>query len=181
MTEVNIIHSVKTTDTGSEPVAVDEVKQHFVIDFDNHDSIIDIMRLASRKLIESSTGLSLVKKSVVVVATLYENYSLELPYTPMTTLTSVKRIASDGSVGSALVAGTDFINFGAEKEQIAVYNKGLYEIKYESLLAPVPQDIRLAIMAQTAYFYEHRGEEFEDKGICLLAEGLLSNYKRNVI
>jgi uncharacterized phiE125 gp8 family phage protein len=179
MTENNIIHSVKLVETGSEPVTVEEVKSHFNIDFVNHDAQVDIFRKAARKRIENATGLAFVEKEVTLVATLFGNYSLELPVSPVKTFTHIKPINGDGVVGDALVAGDTYVRFGANGEQITTSSNGLFEIKYVALMAPVPSDIRLAIMAQASYFYYNRGEwDEESKGICLLAESLISQYIR---
>ena len=77
---VNTILSSKISDTGSEPVSVEQAKLHAAIDYTDYDSILPIYLSAARQSIEKATGQALVSKKVNLTVALYAGNVFKPPH-----------------------------------------------------------------------------------------------------
>lgn len=94
-----------------EPVTITEAKAHCVVGHDLDDSLLTIMISAAREHGESLTGRSWAPKTLEVVLDAFPAGSIELPGSPITSVTSVKYLDADGVeqtlAPSAYVVDTD--------------------------------------------------------------------------
>lgn len=90
-----------------EPVQLAEVKAHAVISHSLDDALLSILISAAREHGESLTGRSWAPKTLEVVLDAFPSGAIELPASPIQSITSVKYLDSSG-VEKTLVSGTDY-------------------------------------------------------------------------
>lgn len=184
----NLIIDVKQTELGgAEPVTLAEIKTQAIVTYSDDDVLLARLGLLARRAVENYCSVSIVTKTVVLTADLYNEW--ELPYGPVTGITAVKtRAANEGSGPLSYTTseagwntdGLEFVTFipgGAGGFNPAIPFRGYfqwgpyaspwgqtapqcrYQITYTTGYNPVPQDLKQAVLLQTAYLYDHRGEE----------------------
>lgn len=79
-----------------EPVTLAEVKAHCVIGHDEDDTLLSVMISAAREHGESLTGRSWTPKALEVVLDSFPSGAIELPASPVTSVTSIKYLDVDG-------------------------------------------------------------------------------------
>lgn len=136
--------------TVEEPVLLADIKAYAKIDTGTaDDTILGYLITTARQQCEDFTGISIVPRTITAVL----NNScggIFLPYCPFKTLTSVTD--QDGNVLTDYkISGTTFPQLisPCEDRLTLIYTTG-----YENL----PQEIKTAILQQTFYLYENRGE-----------------------
>lgn len=114
------IDSAETPDA----VTVDEVKAWSKIPGTTEDAtFIPAMIKACRQLVEEWTGRSYVEKTLTVNWNVIEDYTIELPMGPVRSITSIKRVYSDGTLSDALVEGTDYFISGMDFQTVNLYTR----------------------------------------------------------
>lgn len=179
---INTVISTKISDTGSEPITVEQAKLHAAIDYSDYDSIIPIYISAARIAIENATGLALIEKTVKQVVQLYPNTLFKLSYSPVKTFNYGYELGID-ECGQYIVSSSGQpVNYGANDEVIVVSKAGIYEIEYKAGYATVPADLKLAILQMFTFIFNHRGEYNDGRlDISVEAERTIMNNKRFVI
>jgi uncharacterized phiE125 gp8 family phage protein len=170
---LNTIKDIKNRQAESitEPVTLAEVKAWLIIDTVNTDDDALLTRLITevRQAIENKTKLSLVKRVIVVTVDLVREF--KLPHGPIRSIDAVvfrKGTNGDGTPDNETLTITDYTTDGEDfiliKSSRCGRHKTTYttgfgedeEIDYDN---PTPEDLMLAIKAEIAYRYEHRGDE----------------------
>lgn len=178
----------------NEPVTLAEVKAQLIITFTDDDALLTRLITQARKAIENYCAVSLVVKTITLTADLYSDY--ELPYGPVTGIQGVS--TPTGTQGSGPVAyetaatgwqqeGEEFVSFvpgnrggwdwGPPPPRNYPAGPNRYRIVYTTGYNPVPDDLKLAVLQQVAFLYEHRGND-PDKVMCEQAQALAFSYKR---
>lgn len=132
----------------NSPVNVDLLKEYVQIDFDDHNTLLDVLLIAAREQVEEFLCRSLVKTTITArweeLAT--GSYSEELPYGPVLSITS----GADGHIIEGLMGSFVSIKANSSKPVTIVYVAGPNEAE------EIPYPIILAIMKLTADNFEHR-------------------------
>jgi uncharacterized phiE125 gp8 family phage protein len=165
----NILDVQITTDVVTEPILVTEVKNYLHIDFDNDDIFISALITAARLRLERFTGCYFAPKTVKVYAELFNDF--ELPYGPITSITTVRRWAGDtdfDTLTTYVTKGSQFVIFVPEI-------CGEYELTYIAGFVTLPEDLKLAMMLEVAHRYENRGDEIKLNGF---SKDLAHTYRR---
>ncbi len=150
---------VINTDTADEPVNVEELKNYLRISNDSEDDIVELMGKAARKKLEGYTGRYF--KLVNITVTLKnEMGDLTLPYYP------------NGDVVYKDMEDAVIDDFDLTDERCDPFT-ATYDTGYETL----PDDLKLAIMAQVAFSYQNRGDDNKAGGLSEYAKVLASNYR----
>lgn len=177
----NRLISFKETTAASgvtEPLTLQEVKDYLRLEgyldpsdsisteFDDDDSLIEDLITSARESLELFTGLSFVAKTWQIE---FDNPLgwFELPNGPVTSITSVENSSGDD------VTYTATIDLAKIKTPCLLEMQAEYEAGYDVL----PVALKQAILAEVAYRYIHRGDEFEGGGICNAAIVLASPFK----
>lgn len=187
----------------TEPVTLTQAKAHLIITFTDDDTLITSLITQARKAIEEYCAISIVAKTVTLTAFLYKCW--ELPYGPVTGILSVAtRSGTEGSGPATYTtqasgwdtAGEEFLTFNPAG---AGFNTGaaftgyfqwgpyasdlgtgnLYRLVYTAGYTTVPAELKLAIMNELVYRYEHKGEG-EISGICEAARVIAEPLKRTL-
>jgi uncharacterized phiE125 gp8 family phage protein len=196
MQHYNFIRDIQFTSESSpglvEPVTLAEVKNYMRLEgftdelastsdvsFETDDDLLEILITASRERLEKYTNLSFVPKEFRVVLTNGAGYQ-ELPYGPIGDVTGIYE-ESDDDYSTNIVADAVFV--GNEFKQLKTPNYCNMTIDYSAGYGrgdtpPLPKALKLAIMADVLYHYEHRGDEMEDEGLAKTARILASPFKR---
>jgi uncharacterized phiE125 gp8 family phage protein len=170
----NYILDVKvTSDIGTEPVTVAEAKAYLHIDFSTDDTFIGTLITAARKRLERYTGVSFGTKTIKAYMEMY--YQQEIPYGPIQSVTQVR----------SFVGGTEFETLASDEYELKgsdyqIFNPeamGEYELTYQAGYTTLPDDLKLAILAEVAFRYENRGDD-NVKTLCNTAKDLAIPYKR---
>jgi len=165
--------------TSTEPVTVQQVKnwlrlegfiddsESLSTDFEDDDIIIADLITSARQRLEAWTGLSFIPKSYKIEFTNLAGY-FNIPFGPVTEITSLK-----------LAEGEDELEYTT-----TFNNKSLktpcYEnmvMEYDAGYVTLPKGLKDALLSEIAYRYEHRGEEMDDKGLCLAAMNKAAAFK----
>jgi hypothetical protein len=175
---VNIIHEVQDISDESgditEPVTKEQFKNFARVEgFDNSgefnfdDDLIEAILTASREDVEKFTGTSLIPKTLKVFLT-NECGMISLPGPVHLPVTLTDEEGED--IEDPETFGGDFPRLKTEgTRMIATYDAG-YTV--------CPKWATQAILRQSLYLYEHRGEEFEDKGLCQSARMIAAKHRR---
>ena len=195
----NIIDIKRVETTTTEPVTLTEVKEHLLVTFSDDDTLLTSMITQARTKIEDWCNVSIIAKTVTMIADLYNEW--ELPYGPVIGIQGVQtRTTTQGSglptyetlTSGWGVDGVDFLTFdpffsNTEWNMPAdVWLQGgdlnyRYKLIYTVGYNPVPVDLKLAILNEIAFRYENRGEGstvLSAPGICQAAAVLAQAYKR---
>lgn len=201
----NIIDIKIVENSPTEPVDLASAKAQLIVTFSDDDTLITGLITKSRKIIENYCHVSIVAKTITLLADLYKEW--ELPYGPVTGIQSVStRSANEGS-GPALyetadsnwnTEGSDFLSFvpggvsgfnpnrpfrgyfewGPFASPFAQNPGNRYKIVYTA--GPyAPNDLVQAILVQLVWLYEHRGEE-TGYDICSAARHIAEPYVRKL-
>lgn len=179
--------------TGAEPCTLTEVKTALRLDTSADDTLITALISAARSQLELFTGISLVEREVNTIARLDGCNYFELPYGPIADLNSIQVSALNPGNQAATTLTSDqyslygdqFVNLVA---QGPVYDPiiasgsvtGIFALTYETGYTTVPNALKQAVIQQTVYLYEHRGDEIEDLKISPSAWGLAKAFRRVV-
>jgi hypothetical protein len=185
MTGNLIIDCKRVESNPTEPVTGQEIKDHLIITSSDDDALLARMNIQCRKAIEDYCNISIVTKTITLIADLYKDW--ELPYGPVTGSLGVEtRTGTDGSgpgqystlTSGWTTDGNEFLTFQPPK--IGNFNPGApfvgyfqwgpyatpsrpqsyvnrYKITYTAGYSPVPDGLKLAILNEIAYRYENRG------------------------
>ena len=151
----------------SEPVTLDEVKAQSVIDIDADDTLLGVLISAAREDGENRTRRSWTPKTLEVVLDEFPSGKIELPLGPVTEITSVKYIDTDGveqtldtaeydSDMDALVAYVQPVDGGTwpDTKVVPAAVRVRYEAGWEQ--ADVPVSIKQWLMVRVASLYAQR-------------------------
>lgn len=190
---MNTIIDIKQTElTTTEPVTLAEAKAQCIVTSTDDDALLTALITQCRRAIENFTLTSIINKRIIYTAFLADEW--ELPYGPVIGIEGVGTpggqpgsgpVTYDSATGWA-TSGEQFLNFapnagGDNPFIVDRYDNGCntrYRIQYTTGYNPVPQDLKLAILQEIAYRYEHKGEETGLNSICAAAEVLAMPYKR---
>jgi len=175
---INTVLSTKITDTGSEPITVEQAKLHASIDYTDYDSIIPIYISAARMAVEQSTGLALVEKTVRQTVKIHADVPFQLSYSPVKQFSYA--YCDPDQTGPNYWFNAELpSNFGANDEIIEVDRDGIYEIEYKAGYTTVPPDLKLAVLQMFAFVFNHRGEYQEGKlETSMEAQRIITNVRR---
>lgn len=155
--------------TVTEPVLLQEAKDYAKIDTGTaDDTILGYLITTARQQCEDFTGISIIPRTVTAVL----NNScggIFLPYCPFKALTSITD--QDGNV---LVANDDYQISGTMFPQIIFPKWDRLTLVYTTGYTILPQEIKTAILQQTFYLYENRGESAVISRSGIVAELTLS-------
>lgn len=152
----------------TEPVTLEQVKSHLAVTASDDDVYLTLLIKAARGAIEKYTGLSLVEKTVTVTLDNYEgDYSL--PYGPVIGTPVV--LDGDGDEVDSTFSGTLHPNLATPK------SAGL-SVSYVAGYDVVPADLKLAILHEIAYQFQHRGDEIDREQMSPIAKGLAKPHRR---
>lgn len=178
MPQQNRIIDIKRVESSpAEPVTLAEVKAQLIITFTDDDTKLTQLITQARKAIENYCAISIVAKTITMVADLY--VEKELPYGPVTGIQAAQtRSGTQGSgptqyetaTGQWQTEGDEFLSFRPPLcgtfdinapytgiDQASYPNR--WRIVYTAGYTTVPDDLKLAIMEEIAFRYEHRGNE----------------------
>lgn len=150
----NVVFSAE----GSEPVSLNDMKAWGKIDQSTDNSLITALITAARLMCEHYTNTSLVTRTIVADIN-NANGGFILPYGPVTNTPT----AVDWE-GDALTLVWNFSQIQTPY--------GRMSVTYEAGFAAVPEVYKTAIMEQTLFLYEHRGEE--NAGMSPIAQKILN-------
>lgn len=181
----NLIHSVEDISDESglvtEPVSRSEMKDYLRLqgfdesgDFSFDDNLIDLMIQGARQRIEIYTGCSLIPKRIKTVVTNLCG-GVTLPCGPVTgDITAADWDDEEISSDDIKLIGTKFPDLDQPRQEKMVlqYNAGY------PTLPNFLKGLKLAIMAEVAYRFEHRGDESPDDGICKAAQSIANPFKQ---
>lgn len=145
---MNRIVNIKLTDSGSDPVSVDDAKVHLRVDHANDDDYITSLIGRCRSEMEGVCGVSVVAKTVELIA----DWDTEqrLPYGPVASITSVHR-KENGEWAS--IAAADYTLDGSTFDG----PEGRLKIVYvtEAIVSLAMESTLLNLIA---FRYENRGD-----------------------
>lgn len=153
---VNTIISSKVTETGTEPVSLEQAKLHAAIDYSDYDAILPIYLSAARQSVEKATGQALISKKVNLTAQLISNTPFRLPDSPISQVNYITPTFNNNGF-------QDQSNVGVANDFIMVDLDGTYDIEYECSISSVSADLKIAILQVFTFIFNHRGEYMEGK------------------
>ena len=180
----------------TEPITLAEAKAYLQIDADyaSNDADINLAMITARKRLEAYLNIGLVQRAITVY---WGGYELELPLSPTTSITSVKkgttdlttddysvldlpakRISINGVYGAN---GNWFYSLNGYVEFTPTHNthQEVYICEYVTGYETLPSDLKQAILAEVSYLYKLRGEPITDL-ISPNASLLANSYSRNL-
>lgn len=165
-----------TTVSGAEPITMQQVKEHLRVNFDDEDSLIYALLVASREYAEKATSQAIIPQTIKAYYPALPSTagSLSLPLSNAVTITTVKYLDSAG-VQQTLSSSEYYLTVGqpntvyftagaaavtAQPDSVEItYTAGFGSSPYK----PFPQSIRAAILVMTADLYENRESQSTQK------------------
>ncbi len=159
--EDNMIHDTQFDETGAvEVLTLTQLKAHLQITYIDDDTYLTDLIPATRQAIERFCNISLVSKTVTVLADYYREQ--ELPFGPVATFTSAS-LKTATNTYTAQTANTDYEVDGiAGGFQIfRPFSVGRYKLIYTAgfAAAGVPKDIILDHKRICGYCYQNKGDQ----------------------
>lgn len=204
-----IIDIKRVESSPTEPVDLTTVKSHLIISSTDDDTMLTALITQCRKAIEEYCAVSIVSKTITLIADLCKEW--ELPYGPVTGIQGVStRTGGEGS-GPGVYAtqesgwstdGSEFLSFSPSTA--GGFNPGSpfrgyfqwgpyaspygqlplnrYKIIYTTGYLTVPDPLKLAILNEIAYRYERRGEQSDvkDFGLCETSRAIADPFQRKL-
>lgn len=170
------------TDIVTEPVTVLTLKNYLNVDYDLWDTLLATMSTSARVRLEKYTGCTFITKTLIATFSSVST-SIEIPYGPIQSITSIKSIDSSGTK-TTLTEGTDYIITGNLFKTIKFFNAPATPIEIEYVAgwtdSTMPADLKLAIMKQVAMDFEYREGTSDSKTeeLSNSARGLCKLYRR---
>lgn len=165
MAKFNILEVHRTDDNtntyNTEPVTVAELKTYLQIEGTAYDGPLEIFITAARQKIENYCNVSLVPKSLVVLAELTSNYKpVSLPFGPIDSVTSIEWQPDCGCGDwEVLASDEDFFTLG--NNVFKIMKHGLIKATYTTE-ADDRSVWKQAIKAQAAYSFNNRDSDRRD-------------------
>lgn len=179
----------------SEPVSLEEAKRHLRVDHDSDDELITGFIVAARWLIEAWTARVLVTQTllwtmsqdppsgalpllpmpllilpVILTAPQVMNKPLELPRSPVQSITSVTQTDTDGTLHT-LDAGDYIADLALDPARLRLnwltiprylqHIQVTFVAGFGGALGPIPPPLLAAIKLMIAFLYENRGDVSE--------------------
>ena len=156
----------------SEPISLAETKVYLRVDGSDEDSLISSLITTSRLQVEAALGLVLITQQWTLHADCWPlSGVVELPLRPFETVDEVRVLDADGDA-NILDSITYAVDNHGDRPRLAS-RAGFWPIPgarlngieinftagYGADAAAVPDDIRHALMALVAHWFEHRGLE----------------------
>lgn len=186
--EVEVVTPVASID--DEPGTLAQVKQHLNMQFDTEgsfqfdddDTKLQLIMKDSREQLEQFTGLSMAVKGYKTILR-NECGGIEIPFGPITALTSVKDID-----GNTLTDGTDYVIRGNKFKLIERPLSCYLEVEFTAGYTPdnIPEGLRRAWLVQIAWNYVNPGDQQQqfataNVDLCKAAMEIAAPYKRKSI
>lgn len=172
--------------TGSEPITSVYLKNYLRVDFSTDDDIINSVISAARELVEQYLETAILQKSLKSYFYDFQDwdemeggyYYLELPISPVTSVSAVKKVSYDGTE----TATTDYQLTGLDQKIIRIAkNLDLtgaitvgYIVEYVAERTTVEEPIKEAIAKLAGELYENR----QDSGVDITVSSLPFDVKR---
>ena len=161
---------VLTSPAALEPVSVVEAKDHLRVDHSDEDAYISSLILTSRLHIEAALSLALINQSWTWTFDAWpkRSQSVTLPLRPVSTITGVSTLASDGTPTAMPVTDYELDGHHVPPRLLRTVSQwpkpgksqaGI-EVSFVTGFGPaaddVPQPVRHALLLLVAHWYEHR-------------------------
>lgn len=150
----------RITPPASEPVTLAEAKLYLRVDSNSEDSLISDLIVAARMSAESWLKSSLISQSWKLVYNDYLDSEVELPMSPVTSISSVTVVNRDTST-MTISANDYYLNAAKTKLLFDNYVSGFsIEITYNTgygTASQIPTPIKYGILAHIAAMYDERG------------------------
>jgi len=163
-----------TTDLAAEPVTVQEAKDYLRINNNVEDTLIGELITSARQRLEGFTGRSFGAKTIKVRFEYVDGW-VELPYSPITSITSVENDAGDTLT---------YESKGLEvKEVFCNANNGVI-ITYVAGYTTLPKALKEAILKEVSTSYENRENYVIGESVNGLSNGakqLAQRFSRNTL
>ena len=163
------------TEATSEPVTLAEAKAFLGIDTSvtTHDTKLTAAIAAARKKVELLAGRSLAAKTLKLFLDEYSDDYLDLPFPPVSSITSVKTYDSEGTA-TTYTSGTDYFLVG-NRLNFTGYGYAT-EVIY-SVSANAEEFFKLAIKKQMVFDFRN---EYTDNGFDEEVKRMISTVTLNV-
>jgi uncharacterized phiE125 gp8 family phage protein len=157
----NLIHDVQVDETGATEILTNtQLKAHLQITYTDDDTYLTDLIKACRAALEQFCCISMVSKTITVLADLY--CERELPYGPVTSLTSASLKTNTG-IYTAQTVNADYELDGITNgfQVFKPFISGRWKLIYTAGYAAdkVPKDLILDLKRICGYCYEHKGDE----------------------
>lgn len=140
----------------TEPITLAQAKGQLLVDFTDDDTNITALITECRKGVEKFCKVSLVTKTVVVVADLYTE--LELPWGPVTAFTKAELKTGIGSY-TTMTANSDYETDGVNFLRFNPLVPGRWKLTYTAGGFAGVEDLVLDLKRIIAYCYQNKGDE----------------------
>lgn len=161
----------ETVAPAAEPVEVSDVKTHLRVTFDDDDTYFGTLIKVARRAIETQTQRALITRTLkLVLESFPASRVIELPFSPVQSVTSVKYYASGASSLSTLSSDNYRVDTNSTPGRVVLKegqswpaewaNGNAVEITYVSghgdAKTDVPEDLRHAVLMLCGHYYENR-------------------------
>lgn len=190
-----IFENKLVSSSGSEPLTLVYVKNYLRVDYDTDNDLLNDLIRAARQLVEQYIEQALITKSFKCYFSDFEDWDikggyifLELPISPVTSITAVKSVDEDGTE----TAITDYKTTGLDIKTVRVplqYSltagaKAGYIVEYTANNSNIDEAIKDAIAKLVGEMYENRQNSAVDVNIASLpfsVKSILANYRKTYI
>lgn len=155
-----------STDVTSEPVSSAEAKLFAKIPSTADDTIVAYLIKAAREAVEQYTGCSLASKTLIAQwDELPDDSTIELPYGPVSSVTSVAVVDEDGTETALTTADDEYYDLGGIWKKLKINDiilsveriKVTYVAGYGATDCPaLPSALKTAVLKEIATQYEFR-------------------------
>ncbi len=163
------------TGPSAELITTAEVKTHLAITHTDDDTYIGTLISQVRAAVEGYCGISIGSQTRKWVYD-FDTFEWSIPYGPIISVTSLVRRTGAGTT-ETLVANDDYELQGEQIKTLVVSGGGRCTLTYVTGYTTLPADLKLGMLQEIAYRYEHRGDVKDMASISPGAESYLIRFK----
>lgn len=173
--QYNEVYSVQRQIPTTYAVTLAEVKSHLRVTFTEDDTYITFLIQACSGIVERFISQSLMQGTQVSCIISNADGNIELPYGPVINILSIK----DGN--GCTITDYKLLDCSPFNPLFQLLEWPLnckIKLEYEAGYDVLPADIKLALLQEIGYRYEHRGDDFEMSGLSPSSRTILSSHRR---
>jgi uncharacterized phiE125 gp8 family phage protein len=170
------------TDPTDVVITLAEAKNYLRVDFDDDDVLIQATIDSAIRRLEQYGSFAMTTRQLQAIA--YVDYIIELPYTPISSITKVEFF--NGTDWTQLSEGGDYVVFGInyKKVRFNTYRGREFRFTYTCGFTDLPHIIKQATLKLIADLYDYRQSESPSTHVSenqMTAYEMIEPYKRTTL
>ncbi len=151
------MQETKIVTAPTDLLTVNDVKAALAVTYTDDDMLLTSLITSARLALEKYLGVAIGTQTLKTLVDLNGWEEFEIPYGPVTTLTTAK-YKSDFGEYTLAIALDDYDVDGLDFKKFVPFTSGRWELTYEAGYATLPADLKTGWIRLVNWYYENRGD-----------------------